>query len=174
MDAQGPDRVRHYAQEASATYPVLVDEEGSLSALYDFLAIPNGWIIGRDGIIRLRHVSGFDIRKPETAGAIEQILQGEALSGVLEGASRAPREAALRVFQEGTRLLHEGRTREAVEAWLRAAEADPENLVVRKQIWHLFYPELFEPVIDYAWQRTQLEREARLGMRKANPIDDLP
>ncbi|HET9001516.1 MAG TPA: hypothetical protein VFP86_17890 [bacterium] len=63
--------------------------------------------------------------------------------------------------------------REPLGAWIRAAEADPENLLIRKQIWHLLYPERFEPEGDFAWQKAQRAREARLGIRNANPVPDM-
>lgn len=120
-------------------------------------------------MIRFRHLGGFDIRKPEAAEAIEHVLNGTTP----QAAGRAPEalvgEAAAG-FREGVRLLHEGKKREALEAWLRALEADPANFLIRKQIWHLLYPEKFEPEVDFVWQRAQMEREARVGVRKANPL----
>lgn len=59
-----------------------------------------------------------------------------------------------------------------METWLGAVEADPANLLVRKQIWYLLYPERFEPQVDFAWQQAQFEREERLGIRNANPLPD--
>ncbi len=169
MDAQGPELTRRYARAAGATYPVLLDQEGLLSSLYGFRGIPNGWIIDGNGVIRLRHLGGFDIRKPETAEAIEQVVSG-SISSRGGHVPETPRGEATAAFQEGVRLLHQVRTREALEAWLRAAEGDPANFLVRKQIWHLLYPKKFEPEVDFTWQRAQLEREARLGIRKANPL----
>ena len=171
MDAQGPKLARDHARVAGATYPVLVDEEGLLSSLYGFRAIPNGWIIDKSGVIRFRRLGGFDIRKSETVEAIEQILNGAASQPVERAPERPPVEATA-AFQEGVRLLHGGRRREALEAWLRAFELDPANFLVRKQIWHLLYPEKFEPEVDFAWQRVQMDREARLGIRGANPLPD--
>lgn len=171
MDAQGPTLARHHAQAAGATYPVLVDEEGVLSSLYGFRAIPNGWIIDKEGVIRFRHLGGFDIRKPEAVKAIEQILNGAAPQ-VADRAPEGPPDAAMAAFQEGVRLLRLGKKRKALEAWLQAFELDSANFLVRKQIWHLLYPEKFEPEVDFAWQRAQTEQEARLGIRAANPLPD--
>jgi hypothetical protein len=171
MDAEGPALARQHARAAGVRYPVLVDAEGLLATRYGFRAIPNGWIIDGDGGIRFRQVGGFDIRKPEVADAVERVLAGirpsqdEAITG-----RPGPEGAA--AFQEGVRLLRGGKTSEALAAWIRAAEADPENLLIRKQIWHLLYPERFEPEIDAAWQKAQRAREARLGIRKANPVPD--
>lgn len=172
MDAQGPDLAHRYARAAEATYPVLLDQEGLLSSLYGFRAIPNGWLIDPAGVIRYRHLGGFDIRKPETVEAIEQVLNGTRPQPA-ERATVEPLGDAAATFQEGVRLLHQGRKWEALDAWFRAAETDPANFLVRKQIWHMLYPDRFEPEVDFAWQRAQLEREARLGIRKANPLREL-
>jgi hypothetical protein len=171
MDAGGPDLARRYAREAGATYPVLVDTEGVLATLYGFRAIPNGWIIDPDGIVRFRQVGGFDIRKPDVAHAIERTLTGASPTSPSE-APQAPRAEGSAAFQTGVRLLRRGKKREALDAWFRAAEADPENLLIRKQIWHVLYPDRFEPEVDFGWQKAQREREGRLGIRGANPIPE--
>ena len=171
MDAEGPALARRHAGAAGARYPVLVDAEGVLATRYGFRAIPNGWIIDGDGVIRFRQVGGFDIRKPELAEVVEQVLRGVRPSpGDATTGGPSPEGAA--AFQEGVRLLRDGRKREGLDVWIRAAEADPENLLIRKQIWHLLYPERFEPEVDVAWQKAQRAREARLGIRNANPVPD--
>lgn len=172
MDAEGPDLARRYARAAGATYPVLVDAEGLLATRYGFRAIPNGWIIDPQGVIRFRQIGRFDIRTRETAEAIARVLNGDWRSPGGASSAGGPREEAGAAFQEGVRLLHQGRTKAALDAWFRAAEVDPENLLVRKQIWHVLYPTRFEPEVDFVWQRAQLEREGRLGIRNANPVPD--
>jgi hypothetical protein len=172
MDAEGPALARQYARAAGARYPVLVDAEGLLATLYGFRAIPNGWIIDADGVIRFRQVGGFDIRKPEVAEVVERVLMGIRPSPG-DPTTGAPSPEGAAAFQEGVWLLRDGRRREALDAWIRAAEADPENLLIRKQIWHLLYPERFEPEVDSAWQKAQRAREAHLGIRNANPVPDL-
>ncbi|MBA2759910.1 MAG: hypothetical protein H0U38_09505 [Chloroflexia bacterium] len=52
-----------------------------------------------------------------------------------------------------------GWTEDGVRHWRRALDMDPENLVIRKQIWAARFPEKFHPVIDWDWQKTQLEQE---------------
>lgn len=173
MDAEGPDLARRYARAAGATYPILVDAECVLATRYGFRAIPNGWIIDPAGVIRFRQIGKFDIRTPGTVDAIERTLKGISWSPGGVTAS-GPRDEADAAFREGVRLLHQGETKQALDAWFRAAEADPENLLVRKQIWHVLYPHRFEPAVDFAWQRAQLEREASFGVRDANPITDDP
>ncbi len=169
MDAGGPEMARQHTRAAGARYPVLVDTEGFLATRYGFRAIPNGWIIDGDGVIRFRQVGGFDIRKPEVAEAVDRVLTGgPSFPG--DATAAGPSADGATAFQEGVRLLRAGRRREALGAWMRAVEVDPENLLIRKQIWYLLYPERFEPEVDFAWQKAQREREAHLGIRNANPV----
>lgn len=169
MDAEGPELAHKHARAAGATYPVLVDQDGALAIRYGFRAIPNGWVIDPDGIIRFRQIGGFDIRKPGTAEMIAEVIGGRTEAPVAATPS-APADEAARLFQQGVQLLNLGKKREALDRWFRAAETDPQNFLVRKQIWHLLYPERFEPVIDTAWQKAQMDHEAQLGVRGANPV----
>lgn len=65
--------------------------------------------------------------------------------------------------------MRTGRRGEALALWTRAYERDPENFVIRKQIWRALYPERFGEPIDLAWQKGQIAREDDLGFREANP-----
>ncbi len=59
----------------------------------------------------------------------------------------------------GSELLEQGKQDAALAEWRRALELDPQNFVIRKQIWAVRYPERFHPAIDWDWQRDQLQRE---------------
>ena len=72
-------------------------------------------------------------------------------------ASRGARRVA--ALQRGLDLLRRGDRAGAVEAWRRALAADPDNYVIRKQIWAVEHPDRFYPTIDWAWQKEQLARE---------------
>ena len=58
---------RAYVERAGATFTTLVDSENVLSDLYGFRAIPNGFLIDEQGIVQYGRLSGFDIRRRETA-----------------------------------------------------------------------------------------------------------
>jgi hypothetical protein len=172
IDAQGPAFARQYARSAGATYPVLVDDKGHLAELYDFRSIPNGWIIDGNGVIRFRQVGGFDIRKPDVARTVEAVIQGTPRSAT--GPAQAHPENAAALFGEAVRLLEMGKRAEALEIWVQAVEADPGNILIRKQFWRVLYPERFEPDVDFNWQEAQMDREGLLGIRRANSLPEHP
>jgi hypothetical protein len=62
-------------------------------------------------------------------------------------------------LQHGLELLRRGDRIGALASWYQALAADPENYVIRKQIWAVEHPERFYPTIDWAWQKEQLARE---------------
>ena len=47
---------------------------------------------------------------------------------------------------------------EAVAAWRRGVAVQPDNYVIRKQIWAVENPDRFyQGSVDYAWQKEQLD-----------------
>lgn len=51
------DRVPAFIKEYGLTFPVVLDEAGDVSAIYQANAIPTSYILGTNGIIR-RHITG--------------------------------------------------------------------------------------------------------------------
>lgn len=158
IDAQGPERVRPFAELAGATYPVLVDREGILAELFGFKVIPNAFILDEKSILRYQQTGGFSIKKPEMRNDIERVLAQH----FPESGKAAPREisrtTAAALFAQGVEHYQAGRIAEAVDAWQRAWQIDPENFVIRKQIWAVTAPDRFYPRIDFEWQKERIER----------------
>jgi hypothetical protein len=73
------------------------------------------------------------------------------------------RPAALDRFAAGVAAHADGDDAEALRLWREALEIDPENFLVRSQIWALEHPERFWPVVDREWQEQQLMREGYEG-----------
>ena len=83
---------------------------------------------------------------------------GDALSAY--EASIAAEELPLAHFRMAGLLLKQGRRDEAIEHLRRAARMDPENYVVRKQLWAVEAPERFySGPVDFDWQAEQMRRE---------------
>jgi tetratricopeptide (TPR) repeat protein len=68
-------------------------------------------------------------------------------------------ESANAAFGLGTALHQLGQPTEALASWRRALQIEPNNFIIRKQIWRVEYPEKFYPVIDYDWQKVKLAQE---------------
>ena len=126
--------------------------------------MPNGVLVDRDGTIRYAKYGGFLIERAEDVAAVERFLQGGDPGPSPEYAAPyvlGPVEQDLVVtkLRLGRLLDSLGRREEALREWQAALRLDPANLVIRKQIWAVRYPEKFHPTIDWAWQQEQVARE---------------
>ncbi len=159
MDAQGPERVKPYAIEAKASYPVLVDQDNVLGALFGFKAIPNVFVVDEQGVVRYKRLSTFTIKKPEIRDELLDVLTRSAApeEGAAPLVATAPNEAA-RIFAAGVRQYQAGRVAEAIALWHQARQLDPDNFIVRKQMWAVGNPDKFYPRIDFDWQKERLDR----------------
>jgi tetratricopeptide (TPR) repeat protein len=95
-------------------------------------------------------------------GLAEAYLQEGENAQAAEAFSRAVEldgESASAAFGLGTALHQLGQTADALAAWRQARQLDPDNFIIRKQIWRVEYPEKFYPVIDYEWQQGKLAEE---------------
>ncbi len=176
MEHTGVDAARPFVEQAHTTFPTVVDEHGILSDVLGFKAVPNGVLVDENGIIRWAKYGGFSIDKPEDVAVVERFLRGEDSGPSL--ATDAPytlgpleRELVDTKLRLGRLLDSLDRRDEAVREWQDALRLDPENLVIRKQIWVARYPEKFHPTIDWDWQRQQLmqEREAEIAAGICGP-----
>lgn len=71
----------------------------------------------------------------------------------LDGAS------ASAAFGLGTAHYQLGNTSHALAAWRDALRLEPDNFIIRKQIWRIEHPDKFYPTIDYDWQQVKLAQE---------------
>jgi len=65
------------------------------------------------------------------------------------------------LFRLGVKALEYGDKEAAASYWRRALAVDPDNFVIRKQIWALEHPDQFYPKINFDWQREQLATEKK-------------
>ena len=160
MDAQGAAMARPFVEKAQAKFPTIVDRENLLGQLYRFKAIPNGYLINEEGIVEYRRLGGFDIRKPETRDVVENWIS-EAKCG-LESPDvdelGADHDEANALFRQGFLLYEDGEADQAMILWRKGVELEPDNYIIRKQIWAVENPDRFyEDKVDFDWQREQME-----------------
>lgn len=145
---------------AGATFTTLVDQANVLSDLYGFKAVPNGFLIDEAGIVNYSRLGGFDIGRQDTVEILHAWLSdqikpadGTSPESVL-GGEHAEANA---LFREGQALYRAGKIQDALALWRRGMQLNPENYLIRKQIWAVEHPERFyDSDVDYAWQREQM------------------
>ena len=161
QDVYGEDAVRPVVERSGVTFPVLIDRESSLGRLLGFRVVPTGFLVDARGNLRYRHDGDFDIADPRVRRNLERFLDGEPLEPV--DAPQRMQPEALELFATGVTAFAHGRRAEAVATWRRALRIDPENFVIRSQIWAVEHPEHFYPVVDREWQERQLLEEGYDG-----------
>ncbi|MFQ6042503.1 MAG: hypothetical protein ACE5PV_16740 [Candidatus Poribacteria bacterium] len=92
-------------------------------------------------------------------GAIPQIWIRNGHETALRHLTPDETEADAR-FQLAIVLLERGKRAEAITELKRASRLDPQNWIIRKQLWAIEHPEAFyEGDVDYGWQKEQQARE---------------
>lgn len=160
MDVQGAGRAEPYVRQAKAEFVTVVDEQNLLGDLYGFKAIPNGFLIDERGVVQYGELSSFDIRKPKTRTLLEQWAAGEGIGAAPSAAGLDGRHAQANAhFRQGEALYKQGKVDEAVAEWRRAVALEPDNYIIRKQIWAVQNPDKFyDGDVDYDWQDEQLKK----------------
>ena len=156
IDAQGRDKPRTYEEKAGATFTTVVDEANQLGRLYGFKAIPNGILIDEQGTAQYQKLGGFDIRRTETAGIVEAWAGGSGLAQPSVEDRTAPGDEHAKTdahFRRGLEFKSQVRAQDAMAEWRKDVELEPDNYVIRKQIWAVENPERFYAGgIDFDWQ----------------------
>jgi hypothetical protein len=164
IEHQGADAARPFVEAAGVTFPVVVDDQGVLSARLDFKVVPNGLLVDEEGIVRYAKYGGFDVANPDDVAVVDRFIEGgdpgpspvATAPYTLDARDRELIETKLKL---GRALAELGRHDEAIAVRREALRLDPKNFTIRKQIWAVEHPEKFHPVIDWDWQRDQLRDE---------------
>ncbi|NJN80855.1 MAG: thioredoxin family protein [Caldilineaceae bacterium] len=160
VDFQGAAKARPYVEQAKATFTTVVDADNVLGELFGFKAIPNGVFVDEAGVIRYTRFGGFDIRSAEYAELATRFAQSPDLDAIQQAAEAAggiESDEALAEFQRGLAAYREGDVEKALVAWRDAVALEPDNWIIRKQIWAIEHPEKFYAgEVDFGWQREQI------------------
>jgi len=170
MDVQGADAAIPYVRKAGVTFPVLVDQENHLGSIYGMTKIPTTFLVDEVGIVR---AVGWG-PEPEFLKELETILEESPASPGVVAARAAARPEVLppaaapapanatsaALVAEANALIRSGRKEDATARLRQALAADPDNWIIRKQIWAIEHPDRFySGAIDTAWQKEVLKRE---------------
>lgn len=160
VDAGGPDAVRPFHEKARASFPTLVDAQNEIGAWLGVRVVPNGLFVTGNGEVVWAKIGGFSIDRREDMEILDRWLTtGATPPFELKTADPSQAERIATHMQLAHQLLSQGDREGAVQALRRALYRDPDNFIIRKQIWMIRFPERFHPTIDFAWQKEQLARE---------------
>ena len=156
--------VPRYIDKAGATFVNAVDPANFLSDIYGFKAIPNGLLVDENGILRYMQFGGFDIRKPDTYNLVSNWVVNSTVEISDNNSVRLSADEyhgeANGLFQQGLEMYELGNVTGALLKWREGAALEPDNYIIRKQIWAVEYPEKFysSDAVDSDWQREQLRK----------------
>ncbi|MDA1189211.1 MAG: thioredoxin family protein, partial [Chloroflexi bacterium] len=159
---QGPERARPYTEKANADFTTVVDEENMLGDHYGFKAIPNGYLVDETGVVLYKELSGFDVKKPRTRALVEEFATSGGIGNAEQPESDVLDDTHTKAnahFRTGEKLYREGKVDEAIAEWRKTIALEPDNYVIRKQIWAVQNPDRFySGNVDYDWQAEQLKQ----------------
>ena len=161
IDAQGDDKILPYVQRAKTEFPTVKDEENLLGQIYGFKAVPNGFLIDERGVLQYKKLGRFDIRRNEFLAVVDQWADatGQLLSDATDPDLSPDHAKAHELFRQGTALQKQGQHAEAMALWRQGAELEPDNWIIRKQIWAAEHPDKFYGAeVDFDWQKEQVSR----------------
>lgn len=167
QDVQGADAARPWVEKAGGTYRALLDQHNLMGRAYNLKYVPVGIIVDEEGRL-VRAVSNVNIDDDAFRQQLQEWVQTGAIPAAWIEADvhEVPRaltpaeEEADRRFQLAIGLLQQDREQEAVEELRQAFRLDPENWLIRKQLWAIETPGAFyQGPVDYGWQQAQMKRE---------------
>jgi hypothetical protein len=160
MDTQGPAVVRPFVEGTEDVFPTLIDTTNILGRTFGFKVVPNGLMVDAAGRIEAMVIGGFDIRRPAPRSLVERWLAGQNISSIAPAENLTRSEEAQRLFQAASLALQHGDREEAVRLLKLAYPLEPDNYIIRKQLWALEHPDRFYlGDIDHEWQRRQLNQD---------------
>lgn len=156
QEAQGAERVQAAVRERGVEFPVLLDRQSSVARALSFGIVPSGFFV-ENSVVRYAHRDDFDIGDPRVRRGLVSFLEGQPLPSPPLGRRANPE--ALAMFASGVDLHARGDVDGALESWRAALDVDPDNFLIRSQVWVVEHPEHFYPAVDRDWQERQLMRE---------------
>ena len=169
-DAQGAEVAKPWIRKAGGTYRALLDRHNSIAKMFGLKYVPVGIFLDEDGRL-VRAVGSVNIGDEPfreellawaSTGAIPSMWSGGDGASTISEMTFDEREADAR-FQLALALLDKGGKKEAIIELQKAFRMDPQNWLIRKQLWAIEHPQAFyDGDVDFEWQSAQIARESSL------------
>lgn len=168
MDAQGGSKARPFVEKAKLSIPALVDRKGTLWEHFDFQVVPLQLYFDETGRLIYKSTGSAEGEVLERLDAALKLPLKPAAERVAAASTQPAtpeRDEAALLFERGVAALDAGESARALEFWQQALAKDPENWLIRKQIWTLEAPEAFwgAEQIDSSWQKARMARDREDG-----------
>ena len=168
QDAQGAELALPWVEKAGGRYRALLDQENVVGKLYGLKYVPVGILIDEGGHL-VRAVKSVNIDDDAFRSELTEWVKTDRVPEVwlergAELREMTPEEAEADArFQLGVVLLKNGKREQAIDEFKAAMLLDPENWLIRKQLWAIQTPSAFyDGAVDYGWQKEQMAKEAEL------------
>ena len=171
MDIQGPDVVRPWIEKANAEYTALVDVENKFGSYFSYNFVPLTMLFDESGKL-VRGPQSANVANPKLIEELEDWFENGENSVVARNAMEINADIernagngfaskkAEELFHDAVSLLGNNEKENALGQLHSALEFDPDNYLIRKQIWALENPEKFyEGDIDVKWQREIMRKK---------------
>ena len=167
LDAQGAEVARPFLEEAGATYPALLDQHNVIGKGYHVKTVPVGILVDEAGKL-VRAVQSVNIDDDTFRRELVEWVTRDQIpeTWVQIDRNEGPRDITSEEldadarFQLAIDLLDQGKRDDAIHELKRAFRIDPENWLIRKQLWAIEHPGAFyDGAVDYNWQKEQIKRE---------------
>ncbi len=158
---------RPWIDKAGGTYRALLDRHNLIGKAYGVKYVPVGIIVDAQGRLA-RAVGSVNIDEEEFQEQLTRWVVADEIPQEWIAADRSDLPIALTPdeqeadarLQLAVVLLEKGDKNAALDELRLAFRLDPENWLIRKQMWALETPEAFyEGDVDYDWQKEQMTRE---------------
>ena len=168
QDAQGAELARPWVERAGGTYRALLDQYNFIGKAYNLKYVPVGIAVDETGRL-VRPVGSVNIQDAEFLADLKEWAETDGLAkrwrGLPGGGLPQPMNPGEKQaddhFQVAIALLQEEKKQEAIARLKEAVRLDPQNWLIRKQLWAIDAPEAFyEGEVNYDWQEARKEAEA--------------
>ena len=157
-----------WLEAANATFPTLLDRHNEIGKTFGVKYVPVGILIDAEGLLA-RAVGMVDVGDTTFYSELKEwVTSGKcprswATGTSAESSSLSPSEQESDApLQQAVKHLDENNRKAALEELQESVSLDPDNWLIRKQVWAIEKPEAFYGgEVDYEWQKARIESDNR-------------
>ena len=166
-DAQGAELVPPLGRKGGGTYGALLDQDNFIGKAYNLKYVPVGLAVDETGRL-VRPVGSVNIQDAEFLADLKGWAETDWIAkrwcGLPGGGLPQPMNPGEKMADDHFQvaiILQEEKKQEALARLKEAVWLDPQNWLMRKQLWAIDALEVYEGEVNYDWQEARKEAEAK-------------